>query len=251
MNVFYLYVKQHNITKLKYFGFTTKRNPFKYKGSGLYWKRHLRKYGNNFSTIEIWGFDTIELCKYFAIKFSADHSIIESKEWANLKTEDAGNGGFLCEESRRKIGESNKNKLKNRTYEEIHGVEKAKILKTIRSKGAKGKDNQGIKNPMFGKKHKETSRKKMSEADKSYQHNSKWITNGVENKKVYSQQELDHYFSLGFFVGRTMAKGVSSPYYGKVIMNKEGNNYYVNPEEIEIHLSSGYSIGRVSKLRSN
>jgi len=37
----YLYVKIHNVTKLKYFGKTTK-NPYNYKGSGLYWKRHLK-----------------------------------------------------------------------------------------------------------------------------------------------------------------------------------------------------------------
>ena len=35
----YLYVKQHNKTGLKYFGKTTKKDPLKYKGSGLYWKR--------------------------------------------------------------------------------------------------------------------------------------------------------------------------------------------------------------------
>ena len=52
----YLYVKQHSITGLKYFGKTTKIDPFLYKGSGKYWQRHIKKYGKNFiETLEVWG----------------------------------------------------------------------------------------------------------------------------------------------------------------------------------------------------
>lgn len=47
--MYYLYVKTHNITGLKYLG-QTKQNPFKYKGSGTYWLRHIKKYGNDIST---------------------------------------------------------------------------------------------------------------------------------------------------------------------------------------------------------
>lgn len=39
----YLYVKRHIETGLLYFGKTVK-NPYKYNGSGLRWKRHLRKH---------------------------------------------------------------------------------------------------------------------------------------------------------------------------------------------------------------
>ena len=39
--IIYLYLKQHNITGLKYFG-KTEQNPYKYKGSGIYWLRHLK-----------------------------------------------------------------------------------------------------------------------------------------------------------------------------------------------------------------
>ena len=41
----YLYHKRHGITGLNYFGKTV-RNPYKYNGSGLYWKRHLAQHGN-------------------------------------------------------------------------------------------------------------------------------------------------------------------------------------------------------------
>ena len=91
--IIYLYIKQHSITKLKYFGKTTSKNPFKYPGSGTYWKNHTKKHGKEYvKTIELWGFDDQELCTEFALKFSEDNNIVESKEWANKIPEDGLNG---------------------------------------------------------------------------------------------------------------------------------------------------------------
>lgn len=85
----YLYIKQHSITGLKYFGRTEKPDPFSYFGSGKYWLRHIKIHGKEFiQTTEIWGFDDQSLCTEFALKFSKENNIVESKEWANLKTED-------------------------------------------------------------------------------------------------------------------------------------------------------------------
>jgi hypothetical protein len=59
--IIYLYVKQHSITDLKYFGRTV-RNPFKYPGSGTYWSNHFKKHGKeHIKTLEVWGFDDQEL----------------------------------------------------------------------------------------------------------------------------------------------------------------------------------------------
>ena len=43
--MFYLYIKTHSKTGLKYLGYTQKKDPFSYTGSGTYWKRHLKKHG--------------------------------------------------------------------------------------------------------------------------------------------------------------------------------------------------------------
>ena len=89
-----LYVKTHNITGLKYFGKTTCKDPFEYRGSGKYWSRHIRKYGYDVTT-EILGIfkDRIWL-QLFSYEFSFINNIVESKDWANLKEENGLDGGW-------------------------------------------------------------------------------------------------------------------------------------------------------------
>lgn len=91
----YLYVKRHRTTGLLYFGKTTKRNPFAYLGSGKYWLRHLKKHSVDIETLDVWGFDDIEECEKFALTFSKEKQIVESKQWANLRPENGRDGGYF------------------------------------------------------------------------------------------------------------------------------------------------------------
>ena len=84
-----LYIKIHNKTGLKYFGFTSKEDAFSYKGSGLYWLRHIKKHGNDVTTIIFGTYDNQEDAKTAAVIFSRENNIKESSEWANLKEETA------------------------------------------------------------------------------------------------------------------------------------------------------------------
>lgn len=43
-------MKEHIDTGLKYLCQTKRKDPFKYKGSGKHWKRHLKKHGSNIKT---------------------------------------------------------------------------------------------------------------------------------------------------------------------------------------------------------
>ena len=126
MILLYLYVKKHRITGLKYFG-RTKRNPYKYKGSGIYWNLHLDKHGKEFvDTIDVWEFFTLEEAKTFAIKFSKDNNIVESNEWANLVIEDT-RCGFIgkphTEETKAKMRKAHK----SRAPKSIETREKLKL----------------------------------------------------------------------------------------------------------------------------
>ena len=90
----WLYIKQHNQTGLKYFGKTT-GNPLKYKGSGVHWIRHIKKHGNDVTTIWCQLFTEKELLVEYALTFSNENNIVESKEWANLIPESGLDGGAV------------------------------------------------------------------------------------------------------------------------------------------------------------
>src|ERR1035437_2618610 len=91
----YLYIKQHKITGLKYFGKTIK-DPLKYCGSGTKWKYHINYYGReHVETVWFQKFEDIDECRNYALKFSDDNDIVESDEWANLIVE---NGFWITPE---------------------------------------------------------------------------------------------------------------------------------------------------------
>ena len=89
---YFLYIKTHNITNLKYLGYTTKEKYHEYKGSGVYWKRHLKKYGCDYKTdlllkTEVYA-ELIETSMFFSKLFN----ITNNTEFANL-IDETGSGG--------------------------------------------------------------------------------------------------------------------------------------------------------------
>lgn len=84
----YLYVKQHSVTKLLYFGVTL-QDPIKYSGSGTHWRRHLKKHDRKFvNTLKVWVFNNQSECTSFALNFSEVNNIVASNTWANLTHEE-------------------------------------------------------------------------------------------------------------------------------------------------------------------
>ncbi|MEM2159538.1 MAG: hypothetical protein QXN55_01135 [Candidatus Nitrosotenuis sp.] len=73
-----LYVKTHNITKLKYFGKTVHTDVNKYKGSGTRWLNHIKKHGYDISTEIVGIFYDKEKCKKFALEFSIKQANIDT-----------------------------------------------------------------------------------------------------------------------------------------------------------------------------
>jgi hypothetical protein len=89
-----LYIKQHSITGLKYFGKTTAKDPYKYLGSGVHWLRHIKKHGKE-HVITLWisepytnSYDIAGV----ALAFSRENNIVESSDWANLIIENGLDG---------------------------------------------------------------------------------------------------------------------------------------------------------------
>jgi hypothetical protein len=167
--IIYLYIKRHAITGLKYFGKTIQQNPFKYHGSGVIWNAHIKEHGKHIETLDIFGFDNQEAATEFALKFSKDYDIVESKEWANRKEENAKcGGGKLSEETKRKIGLAGKGRIspmKGKKFPPEFGKKisqanykrseetKLKMLSSRRARTDK---------PMLGKTHSEETKKRIS-----------------------------------------------------------------------------------------
>jgi len=92
----YLYIKQHAVTGLLYFGKTEQKDPIKYLGSGKYWYKHICKHGKS-HVVTLWYqlFTNRDELTSFALKFSKEMNIVESKSWANL-IEENGLDGVSC-----------------------------------------------------------------------------------------------------------------------------------------------------------
>lgn len=118
----YLYLKTHNKTGLKYLGKTI-QDPFKYKGSGTYWRNHCNIHGYDVSTQILGEYETIEALKKDSIRISEELNIVDDPSYANLKIEE-GNGG----DTSKFIDYSKLNRGKGLTYEQRYGTDKAKEL---------------------------------------------------------------------------------------------------------------------------
>ena len=92
MNTYKLYVKTHQVTGLKYLGYT-RQDPFVYKGSGKYWKLHLKKHGNQVHTEILFETTNKEKIKETGIYYSQLWNVVSNDGWANLRIEEGDGGG--------------------------------------------------------------------------------------------------------------------------------------------------------------
>jgi len=102
--MYYLYLKTHNVSGLKYLGIT-RRNPSTYRGSGVRWNAHLKKHGDDVSTKVLLETDCKELLAERGLELSIEWNIVESNEFANLVYEsgyEGRNHGYICPESQKK-----------------------------------------------------------------------------------------------------------------------------------------------------
>lgn len=134
----YLYIKQHSLTKLKYFGRTESKDPISYNGSGIYWRNHIRKHGIEFiETVQLWEFSNQDECTAFALEFSKENNIVESDQWANLMPE---NGKRVTSEKlsqlsvNQKISETLKRKYESGELVAISGMKGKKLSDETKDK---------------------------------------------------------------------------------------------------------------------
>ena len=102
-----LYLKTHNQTGLQYLGKTT-QNPFKYKGSGSHWRKHIAKHGNDVTTTILFesvnNHDIKEMGEYYSTLWD----VVDNPKFANIVPEN-GSGGNTSMSPLYKIGMNKRN----------------------------------------------------------------------------------------------------------------------------------------------
>lgn len=159
----YLYIKQHSITGLKYFGVTTSNKPKLYKGSGSIWKEHIKEHGSkHVKTLQLWKFDNQEECIEFALTFSEENNIVKSPLWANRYNET----GYIGTRCGVELSEEIKNKISDSISGENHPFY-----------GIKGHNH-----PRFGIPHTEQTKEKMRKS-----HALRDTTKSIETRRKLSK----------------------------------------------------------------
>ena len=157
MNIYYLYKKTHNKTGLNYLGYTT-RDPYKYKGSGIEWCKHLQENGNDIITVILAESSEKQAIQNLGRYYSELWDIVNSDTWANSMKETCGGPGG-------KIGIPRNNSTKEKISTQLKGRQhtiEQNLAKSIRQKGKPkpkewvdkmtGRKNPAISKKLFGKK---------------------------------------------------------------------------------------------------
>jgi hypothetical protein len=95
MTTYYLYVKTHINTGLKYLGQTIKQDPHKYTGSGKRWLNHLNKHGYNYNTEILAECKSKEELRIKGEYYSILWNVVNDDNWANIKMESGTGGGLI------------------------------------------------------------------------------------------------------------------------------------------------------------
>jgi len=163
----YLYVKTHNKTGKKYLGQTASEDPYTYPGSGVYWKLHLEKHGNDVTTEIIRECQNKEEVKEWGLYYSKLWNVVESDDWANLK-EEQGDGGRQSEEVRKRISEAGKGRTPwNKGKQIWSDEEKIQIGERNKARGAQSAETIAKRvAKITGKVRTEEQKKRASDVQK-------------------------------------------------------------------------------------
>lgn len=194
---YYLYVKKHNKTGLKYLGQTKAMDPCKYKGSGKYWTRHITKYGYDVNTTILLVTNNKKELSETGLFFSKLYNVVNSKQWANLK-EECGDGGWdhilnnpetMAKKAKSVSGENNPMYGKRGELSPIYGKKQSEDHKRKRLDKVKGR------------KQSDESRLKMSLNRPKGPSGKKWFNNGI-----MESFDLPENKPIGFEFGRLRRK---------------------------------------------
>jgi hypothetical protein len=242
--VFFLYHKT-SPKGLNYLGITHK-NPYKYGGSGVYWKKHLKAHNTKINEIKtLILFETSnysELCERGRY-YSELYDIVNSNEWANLIPETGDNsvlGMKHSEETKKKISDIHRGRFcgeKNPMFGKLVSEEtREKISKSNTGQKRTEETKNKIRNKLIGNKntlgfkHSEESLLKISNSNKG-KHN---IPKSEEEKKLMSE--------------RNKGRGNSNYNPTPIIQYDMNNNFIKEWKDLIDLLESGFNKRQIKEI---
>lgn len=203
----YIYMTTNLINGKKYIG-QKKSSKFlheKYLGSGKILKQAIEFYGKENFKVELLceceSKEELDEMEIYYIKFY--HAQTSRKYYNICKGGDAGPGGPMfkghkhSEETREKMSRDRSGESNSNYGNHWNQSDELKALHSVLSSG----ENNG----MYGKKHSDDTKKLIGMKNKESMTGRVRITDGHVNK-IVKPDELDYYFSIGFYKGRTMKK---------------------------------------------
>lgn len=205
-NIHYIYKTTCNVTGRWYVGMHSTTNiEDGYMGSGTMLRHSIRKYGVENHTKEILEYLPNREKLILREKEMVNKELISDGKCMNLK--EGGNGGFLNKEHMLKCSRAGILKQKELRKTDLLFVENLRKkhsenqLLRLKTNPEKYKN---FKSDWNGKKHKESSKKligKKSSITQKGKNNSQygtcWITNDVENKKIFKGDNIPNGWRLG------------------------------------------------------
>lgn len=159
-----LYIKK--IDKHLYFGKTSRKDVHAYQGSGVVWKRIIKKYGShNIQTLWVSDVytDPIE-CQKDALRFSIENDIVKNEVWTNVMFENGIDGrSHMSDEERERMS----NRMTGKYVGEL--------------------------NPNYGRQHSEEIRRMMSTKRSQDNTGRSWFNNGTINTFSHTKPDGDEW----------------------------------------------------------
>ncbi len=176
-----LIIRQHRDTGLLYLHKTNRLSKLEtYLGSGIKWKRHLKKHGENVDLLWYCIYTDINSLVNAAISMSISYDVIKSNIWANAILEDgiglSCNGRITTAQTKEKIREAN---LGRKFSDETN----AKKSSPGERNGMFGVHRFGKAGPRYGKLASSESKEKSSLSRK--------IRSSVKHKCPYCDKSVD------------------------------------------------------------
>ena len=191
MTIYYLMIKTHKKTGLRYLCQTKQKNYKKYSGSGKDWKLHLKEHGRQFDTEVLVQTTVWDELTYWGRYYSSLYHVIGAmddfgnKIWANKTIESGGGPGFTSEYLK---------KTHNRpsTKEKIRAIS-IEIMNRPEQIAMRSGDNNVMKRPELIERMKVIQKKSQNKPETKSKRKSTWEKPEVKNKVLgKNSKRYDH-----------------------------------------------------------